>query len=298
LTTAIKNSTGEVSNLVKNDTLTKEFDELSPQEVFDIYKKYKPEVLDKYNFEYKNGFVYATPKEGMVKNVFNNKKGISPVGSQNLTLSKEIATFADLIDKINNYDPATLSELGLTKEEAQLFFDAANPIKIGSTLRSLNENIGAYKLGMSKLTDSEHTVGGAMDIITRVAPRPTPETIQLLKDTQSGKVDITKLDAATQKKLQNAEIALNADKDGDGYYDEDLPALKLEAFLNTEAGKKFLKKSGLTVYVHAGPGGGWRHLHIDPLNRPGGIYYEDNGSGGKLFTPYQLKKENKSGFFR
>lgn len=289
MTTALKSSTGEVSGIVKDKTLIKDYKTLSPKEIFNIYKAYKPEVLDKYNFEVgAGGFVYVIPKEGMVKNVFNNKKGISQKSSQNLTLTKEIATFADLIDKINNYDSATLNELGLTKEQAQLFFDASNPIKIGSTRRSLNENIEAYKFDMSKLTDSEHTTGHAMDIMTKVAGRPTPETIQLLKDTQSGKVNITTLDAATQKKLQNAQLALINDKDGDGFYDEDLPALKLEAFLNTESGKKFLKKSGLTVYVHTAKGGD-RHLHIDTVQRPGGIYYQDDGAGGKLFTPYKIK---------
>lgn len=289
MTTALKSSTGEVSGIVKDKTLIKDYKTLSPKEIFNIYKAYKPEVLDKYNFEVgAGGFVYVIPKEGMVKNVFNNKKGISQKSSQNLTLTKEIATFADLIDRINNYDSATLNELGLTKEQAQLFFDASNPIKIGSTRRSLNENIEAYKFDMSKLTDSEHTTGHAMDIMTKVAGRPTPETIQLLKDTQSGKVDIKKLDAATQKKLQNAQLALINDKDGDGFYDEDLPALKLEAFLNTESGKKFLKKSGLTVYVHTAKGGD-RHLHIDTVQRPGGIYYQDDGAGGKLFTPYKIK---------
>lgn len=289
MTTALKSSTGEVSGIVKDKTLIKDYKTLSPKEIFNIYKAYKPEVLDKYNFEVGAlGFVYVIPKEGMVKNVFNNKKGISQKSSQNLTLTKEIATFADLIDRINNYDSATLNELGLTKEQAQLFFDASNPIKIGSTRRSLNENIEVYKFDMSKLTDSEHTTGHAMDIMTKVAGRPTPETIQLLKDTQSGKVNIKTLDAATQKKLQNAQLALINDKDGDGFYDKDLPALKLEAFLNTESGKKFLKKSGLTVYVHAARGGD-RHLHIDTVQRTGGIYYQDDGAGGKLFTPYKIK---------
>ncbi len=294
MTTALKNSTGEVSGIVKNGTLAKDYKSLSPQEIFNIYKAYKPEVLDKYNFEVgAGGFVYVIPKEGMVKNVFNNKKGISQKGSQNLTLTKEIATFADLIDKVNNYDSATLNELGLTKEQAQLFFDASNPIKIGSTRRSLNENIEAYKFDMSKLTDSEHTTGHAMDIMTKVAPKPTPNAvanwnrIKVLSGQQQ-QAEIKKLSAADQRSLQFAQLAETADKDGDGYYDEDLPALKLEAFLNTESGKKFLKKAGLTVYVHAAKGGD-RHLHIDTVQRPGGMYYQDNGSGGKLFTPYKIK---------